>query len=351
MFLSERKMIKKKKRHFVLFLLAALFLRPVFAAEPVYTTIEDVRGSVEFFDEEGAISTFAIIHTILAPLSEASRGGFQVGDAHHGVFKITKKIDRTSPQLFEKMTEGEVLYKAVINFYDNEERYYSVTLQNVYIVNVTTYSPLTLLGENSEYKYLEDVSFAYSSIGWEADIIEPSRRTEPENETEGPRNETVIVNELQAQTEEINNTVSKYSSVMGPLLPFAVGINLTDTKERAVIKITKSGVEVDYEIGEVDMDCSTEYETLTSLLKITSAEDAKAVLTENPVKCTSSGIRGEIIINAINEILGGDYIEIAGQGIISRFVRRIVSVAIKTATALAKIVINLFDWIMSLIGK
>jgi len=134
----------------------------------------DSNGDNIVTDGTYYVKLYSINHEVSASLAESSMGGWAVGAPRFGVLTVTKAVDGTSPRFYEMLVGGETLQSIDVlfphlNSEGNRETFYTMAFYNVNVVSIKSHFPLTFLSENSEYKYLEDVSFTYESMRWTHD--------------------------------------------------------------------------------------------------------------------------------------------------------------------------------------
>lgn len=150
-------------------------------ALPGYMTIvAENQGNIEsdcdLDEREGSIVVQAIQHSVKLPTDQR---GLPNGRRVHMPITILKELDRTSPMLYQALSEGELLTQVIIDWYriDNngmEELYYRQSLKNAQITAIEFIVEHETDIANSKLGHMEKVSFIYDSISWshEADGIE-----------------------------------------------------------------------------------------------------------------------------------------------------------------------------------
>lgn len=83
------------------------------------------------------------------------------GQRTHSLFNIVKRLDKSSPLLFEALNKGETLTNVELKVYrtsymGKQEHYYTVALEDAIIVDIDV--------SNSEIEPVENVSFTYRKI-------------------------------------------------------------------------------------------------------------------------------------------------------------------------------------------
>jgi type VI secretion system secreted protein Hcp len=160
---------------------SALFLSvvPAGAALNAYLYIKgqksgQVKGSVTQKGRENSIMVIAYEHDIKTPID--ARSGAATGKRQHGVFKITKELDRSSPILHAMLASNELLPEVVLRSWTpqikagtgvgSEVQYYTVKLINARIVDIKAYMLNNKNPDLTRYAETEEVSFTYQKIEW-----------------------------------------------------------------------------------------------------------------------------------------------------------------------------------------
>ena len=115
-----------------------------------------------------SIQVQAVEHTVTMPRSPQT--GESTGIRVHGVLKVTKLIDDSSPSLYQALAEGEKFEEVRLVFSKYEgnslQEYANITLGGARVSDGRLWVPNCLLKENSELGHMEDISFSYTSIDW-----------------------------------------------------------------------------------------------------------------------------------------------------------------------------------------
>jgi type VI secretion system secreted protein Hcp len=150
-------------------------------ALPGYMTIVaenqgSIEGECDLDGREGALVVQAIQHSVKLPTDQR---GLPNGRRVHMPITILKELDRTSPMLYQALSEGELLTEVVIDWYridsaGMEELYYRQSLKNAQITAIEFIVENETDLANSKIGHMEKVSLIYDSISWshEADGIE-----------------------------------------------------------------------------------------------------------------------------------------------------------------------------------
>lgn len=122
---------------------------------------------------ENTILCQALNHELYIPRDPQT--GLPTGKRVHQPLTITKAFDRSSPLLYEALTNGEVMREVKLEFYriapsGKEEVYFTITLKNAIIVSIKAWVPNALDPSRESFTHMEDVSFTYRDITWEHNI-------------------------------------------------------------------------------------------------------------------------------------------------------------------------------------
>ncbi|MFA5333245.1 MAG: hypothetical protein WC376_02005 [Candidatus Nanoarchaeia archaeon] len=123
---------------------------------------------------------------------------------------------------------------------------------------------------------------------------------------------------LSNKTADLNSVITAYSDYLKVVLPFNLGLNLTDPLELVTLNVGVNGTEVMEGIVNSSLTCQMSSQLLNSLLDSNSMDGIKSLLDSQTVTCFSNGAKGEIIISAINGILGKEYIVLENKGLLGQ---------------------------------
>jgi hypothetical protein len=123
---------------------------------------------------------------------------------------------------------------------------------------------------------------------------------------------------LSNKTADLDTAINAYSDYLKVVLPFNLGLNLTDTEELITLNVGVNGTEVIEGIANSSLSCKLSSGLLETLFNSGSIEGVKSALDNEPVSCFSNGAKGEIIISALNGILGKDYIILENKGLLGQ---------------------------------
>ncbi|MBL8752716.1 MAG: type VI secretion system tube protein Hcp [Planctomycetes bacterium] len=144
------------------------------------------RGASDSDSErKGKIVVLAYDHTVTAEATDKTDLGGKAGTPSdkrtHGLFTITKQVDRASPTLQKAAGTGEVFPTFVMQCFRvppagggpkgvREEGHWKVVLKNARIASIKTYMLNVRVPKNSSLPEMEEVAFTYETIGfgWKA---------------------------------------------------------------------------------------------------------------------------------------------------------------------------------------
>lgn len=136
----------------------------------------NIEGECDLEERQGCVVVHAFDHCVKLPTDQH---GLPNGRRVHMPITILKELDRTSPMLYQALSEGELLTEVVIDWYridgaGMEELYYRQTLKNAQITAIEFEVQHDADVANSRLGHMERVSMIYDSISWahEADGIE-----------------------------------------------------------------------------------------------------------------------------------------------------------------------------------
>ena len=135
-----------------------------------------IESECDLDGREGYIVVQGVEHCVKLPTDHR---GLPNGRRVHMPITILKELDRTSPMLYQALSEGELLTEVTIDWYridsaGMEELYYRQTLKNAQITAIEFVVEHEADSANSKTGHMEKVSLIYDSISWshEADGIE-----------------------------------------------------------------------------------------------------------------------------------------------------------------------------------
>ena len=134
----------------------------------------EIKGSVTQKGREDSIMVIAVDHEIVSPRDPAS--GLPTGKRMHKPFVITKEVDKSSPLIYNALTNNENIPEWSIKFFTpqikatagagTEVNHYTISLMNANIASVR----LKMLNNKNpdlmKYAEYEEISFTYQKITW-----------------------------------------------------------------------------------------------------------------------------------------------------------------------------------------
>ena len=142
-------------------------------AMTTYMTIKgknqgDIQGDCTQQGRENTILCYSIDHHVEIPRD--THTGLATGQRIHCPFRVTTDIGKQTPKVFQACCTGEhvdvELQMFRINEKGQEEKYFTIKLQNAIVVDSRVWYPETFLEENKPYKHMQDITFTYETIIW-----------------------------------------------------------------------------------------------------------------------------------------------------------------------------------------
>jgi type VI secretion system secreted protein Hcp len=129
----------------------------------------DIKGSVTQKGREGTIMVIAANHEVVSPRDPAS--GLPTGKRMHKPFVITKELDKSSPLLYNVLTNNENITEWELKFYrpsptGAEQQHYTVKLTNANIAAIHFKMENNKNPELMRYAEYEEVAFTYQKVEW-----------------------------------------------------------------------------------------------------------------------------------------------------------------------------------------
>lgn len=129
----------------------------------------DVKGSVTQKGREDSIMVIALNHEVVSPRDAAS--GLPTGKRQHKPITITKEVDKSSPILYNILTNNENVTEWKLEFWQpsaagKEQQHYTIALTNASIASIRMEMLNNKYPENMQHKEREHVSFCYQKIEW-----------------------------------------------------------------------------------------------------------------------------------------------------------------------------------------
>lgn len=131
-----------------------------------------IEGECDLEGREGTVVVLAVSHSVKLPTDSR---GLPNGRRIHLPLTITKVIDRTSPMLYQALSDGELLTSVVIDWYrmdgvGMEELYYRQTLNNAQITAIEFIVEDSAEIATSRAGHMEKISLIYDSITWSHEV-------------------------------------------------------------------------------------------------------------------------------------------------------------------------------------
>ena len=143
-------------------------------ASPAYMWIideqgQEVKGTCKIKGREGSIELFAFEHNVYIPTDNDT--GALTATRKHDAVVINKAFGPESPVLYKACCDGNTLKQVVIKWYqvdDNgkEQEYFTHTLDNVKVVEVSPQLHHVKDKENDSRVHEEFVAMRYEKIEW-----------------------------------------------------------------------------------------------------------------------------------------------------------------------------------------
>lgn len=129
----------------------------------------EIKGSVTQKGREGKIMVIAVSHEIVSPRDSAS--GLPTGKRMHKPFVITKELDKSSPILYQVLTNNESIPEWELQFWQPsttgaEKQHYTVKLVNANIASIAFRMANNKHPDLMKFTEYEEVAFTYQKIEW-----------------------------------------------------------------------------------------------------------------------------------------------------------------------------------------
>lgn len=129
----------------------------------------DIKGSVTQKGREESIMVIGFSHEVVSPRDAAS--GLPTGKRQHKPFTVTKEIDKSTPLLYNVLTNNENITDWKLKFWQPstsgaEVQFYTVDLVNANIAGIRGEMLNNKYPENMQHKEREHVAFTYQKITW-----------------------------------------------------------------------------------------------------------------------------------------------------------------------------------------
>lgn len=132
------------------------------------TSMSEIGG----VDVSEMIEVYAVDHQLNVPVS----AGRTAGVAQHQPLVLTKRTDRSSPQLAKALARNENVNQARILFFDADpdsgetRHFFTIQLQNARITGFKLEQLNLFYPENGNQPVREKVAFQYATITWRNEI-------------------------------------------------------------------------------------------------------------------------------------------------------------------------------------
>ena len=129
----------------------------------------EIKGSVTQKGRENSIMVIAVSHEIMSPRDPAS--GLPTGKRMHKPFVITKELDKSSPLLYNVLTNNENVTEWELQHWQPsstgaEKQHYTVRLTNANIASIHFRMLNNKNPDLMKYAEFEEVAFTYQKIEW-----------------------------------------------------------------------------------------------------------------------------------------------------------------------------------------
>ena len=128
-----------------------------------------IAGSVTQAGREKKIMVIAVSHEVISPRDAAS--GLPTGKRQHKPFIITKELDKSTPLLYNLLTNNENITEWELQFFQPsstgaEKQHYTVKLTNANIASINFRMANNKHPELMRFAEYEEVAFTYQKIEW-----------------------------------------------------------------------------------------------------------------------------------------------------------------------------------------
>ena len=133
-----------------------------------------IKGSVLQKTREDSIMVIAVSHSILSPRDAAS--GLPTGKRMHKPLVVTKEIDKSSPLLYNMLTNNENIPTWKLEFWTpqldakrgvgSESQHYTIELENANIASIDFRMANNKHPDLMKFAEYEEIAFTYEKITW-----------------------------------------------------------------------------------------------------------------------------------------------------------------------------------------
>jgi len=128
-----------------------------------------IEGSCDIKGREGTILVQAIDSLVNIPKSPQT--GMPTGKRVHNPYTVVAELDKATPKIYQALCNGERMKSVQVDYYrispaGNEEKYFSIKLENAIVVSAHHYVPNCLDQTNSTMGHMVEYSFTYEKVTW-----------------------------------------------------------------------------------------------------------------------------------------------------------------------------------------
>ncbi len=128
----------------------------------------DIQGDCTQQGRENTIILYGFDHTVEIPRD--THTGLPTGQRIHKALKVLTHMGKHTPKIFQACCTGEHMDVEIqmfrINEKGQEEKYFTIKLQDAIIVESREWFPETFVEGNRPFKHMEDILFTYETIIW-----------------------------------------------------------------------------------------------------------------------------------------------------------------------------------------
>ena len=129
------------------------------------------ESTIASMEREGTIECSSFKYALISPRDEET--GRLTGRRQHQPVEITKRIDKSTPLLLKALCQNEPVTQAEFRFFrpspggeGSEEHFFTVVLENGYIIGVNQLSEDAIMGGESAPPMMEEIAFVFQEITW-----------------------------------------------------------------------------------------------------------------------------------------------------------------------------------------
>jgi type VI secretion system secreted protein Hcp len=129
----------------------------------------EIKGSITQKGREHKIAVIAVSHEVISPRDPAS--GLPTGKRMHKPFVITKELDKSTPLLFNALTNNENIPEWELQFWrpsgtGAEQQHYTVKLTNANVASINFRMSNNKHPDLMKFAEYEEIAFTYQKIEW-----------------------------------------------------------------------------------------------------------------------------------------------------------------------------------------